>query len=266
MFHQHLEAFLGILGQRCLPGYKKVCVSLFIRTSHAAPQLVNLGQAEPVRPIDQDGVGPRDIKAGFNDCGAYQHVNIPGREPEHDLFQLFFIQTPMDNAQSDLGRQVFQMRCHFVYITYIIVDKIDLAVSAQFFSDGFGDNSVIKFGNIGDNGMTLIRGRGNNADIPYPRQGEMEGPGDRGCCQSQNIHRFPHFFQLFLMPDPEPLLLVKHNKPEVFKRDIFLKEPVGSDDNICFSLFDPADNCALFLGRSESAQTFNHHRIILKTA
>jgi hypothetical protein len=59
-----------------------------VRAADAAAQLVQLRQAELVGAVDDDGVGVRDVDAGFDDGRAQQHVEALPVEVEHHALQL----------------------------------------------------------------------------------------------------------------------------------------------------------------------------------
>ncbi len=67
------------------------------------------------------------------------------------------------------------------------------------------------------------------------------------------------------MFDAETLLFVKHEKSQVFKCHIFLKQPVSSNDNIYVSWFKITDNLTLLAHRPKSVQTCNINRVAFKT-
>ena len=48
-----------------------------------AAQLVKLGQAEPVGPIQNQGVDIGQIQAGFDDGGADQHIGLAVGKGDH---------------------------------------------------------------------------------------------------------------------------------------------------------------------------------------
>ena len=58
-----VEAFVGLLGERPRGRIHHVCVRALPRTSNASAQLVELREAEPMRIIDDDGVGVRNVEA-----------------------------------------------------------------------------------------------------------------------------------------------------------------------------------------------------------
>src|SRR5690606_17863002 len=69
-----LQALPCIGGDRALVRHHQVGVGAVVRPSHAATQLVQLGQAEAVGAVDDDGVGVGDVDARLDDGRAQQHV------------------------------------------------------------------------------------------------------------------------------------------------------------------------------------------------
>jgi hypothetical protein len=78
-------------------------VGLMMRTPDAATQLVELGQAEMVGPLDDNGVGGRNIDAGFDNRGADQHVETLVVEVVHHAFQLALAHLAVADGHARLG-------------------------------------------------------------------------------------------------------------------------------------------------------------------
>ena len=85
--HKRFESFFRISGERGIPGNQQVSVSLFPGASHPSPQLINLGQAQTIRFIDNDGIGRRNIQPRFNNGGANKDVDFPAQESHHGVFK-----------------------------------------------------------------------------------------------------------------------------------------------------------------------------------
>jgi len=49
--------------------------------------LVQLGQAKPVGPVQDQGVYVGQIQTRFDDGGAHQNVGFAGGERQHNVFQ-----------------------------------------------------------------------------------------------------------------------------------------------------------------------------------
>ncbi|MBA7483687.1 hypothetical protein ES707_19204 [subsurface metagenome] len=88
------------------------------------------------------------------------------------------------------------------------MNKEDLTIAFQLTEYGFSDQLVIIFGNVGLNRQAFF-GRGfHSAHIPYSHQGHVEGAGDGGGAQGEDIYLLPHLFEVFLMGDTKALLFV----------------------------------------------------------
>ncbi len=68
---QRVEALFGIGADRPALGHHQIGVGAVVRASDATAQLVQLGQPEAVGTVDDDGVGGRNVDAGFDDGGAH---------------------------------------------------------------------------------------------------------------------------------------------------------------------------------------------------
>ncbi len=99
--HRDLEpgSELGVVGQRRQAlrrlgrqrrgaGIQQIRVRPLRRPPHAAPDLVELREAENVGALDDQRVGLRDVDPGLDDRGADQHVCVAAQEREHPTLQL----------------------------------------------------------------------------------------------------------------------------------------------------------------------------------
>ncbi len=99
----------------------------------------------------------------------------------------------------------------------------------------------------------MLGRRRNNAHITHSHHGHVKSAWYRGCRQGQNIYGAPDFFQFLLVFNTKALLFIKHNKPQIFKSNIFLDKPVGSYNYIYLSGLKPIYNCTLLADGTESA-------------
>ena len=73
-------------------------ISLQIAAADAAPQLVELGQAEAFGAVDEHDRRVGDVDADFDDARRDQELDIPFLEGLHDGFFLFAGHTAVDEA------------------------------------------------------------------------------------------------------------------------------------------------------------------------
>ncbi len=76
---QDLEPLAGVPGQGPLAGDQQIGVGALAGAADPAAQLVELGEAETVGAVDDDGVGAGDVEAVLDDGAADQDVASPPR-------------------------------------------------------------------------------------------------------------------------------------------------------------------------------------------
>ena len=84
---QHLEALVGLFGERLVGRQREERVSPKFRPANAAPQLVELGKAEHVGAVHDHRVGGRNVETRFHDGCRQQHVIFAVIEGVHDVFE-----------------------------------------------------------------------------------------------------------------------------------------------------------------------------------
>jgi hypothetical protein len=88
----------------------------------------------------------------------------------------------------------------------------------------------------------------------------VECAGDRCCRKRQHIYKFLKFFNAFLVPHPEFVLLIHHEQTEVLKRDISLKQAVRADHHIYGPALESSKRLVLFGFRSKSRKYVDTNR------
>ena len=78
--------------------------------AHPPAQLVKLREAQPVRTLDQDGVGLRDVQPRLDDGGGQQHVKRTLLEAQHDFLEFLLIHAPMGHADTRFRHQIAQVQ------------------------------------------------------------------------------------------------------------------------------------------------------------
>ena len=84
---QHLESLAGVLGDRAAGRHQQVGVGAVMAAADPASELMQLGEAEMIGAVDQDGVRGRHVDAGFDDRRADQDVEAAVIEIEHHLLE-----------------------------------------------------------------------------------------------------------------------------------------------------------------------------------
>ena len=67
---------------------EEICVRLVGASPHAAAQLVELSESQPLRVIHDDGIDVRYVQPVLDNGAAQKDISLFVREGHHDAFQL----------------------------------------------------------------------------------------------------------------------------------------------------------------------------------
>ena len=130
------QPLVGVLGERLLRRVEEVRVRPLPAPADPAADLVQLGQAEQVGPLHDQGVGVRDVDAGLDDRGADQDVELLLPEADHDLLQGVLAHLAVRHRDPRLGHQLAQPAGRPVDRLDPVVQVEDLPVAEQLAVDG----------------------------------------------------------------------------------------------------------------------------------
>jgi hypothetical protein len=116
---------------------QQVGVGLVVAAADAAAQLVQLGQAELVGAVDDDGVGVRVVDAGLDDGRAQQQVVLLLGEFAHHALQFALRQLAVADHDARLGQQGFEALLHVLDGVDFVVQEIHLAAALELAQAGF---------------------------------------------------------------------------------------------------------------------------------
>jgi len=85
---------------------------------------------------------------------------------------------------------------------------------------------------------------------------------DRRRGERQHVHRELQRFQPLLVPDPESVLLVHDQQPQVVKPDVAGEQPVGADHQVHAALLQALDDSLRVPGIAEPREHFDPDRVI----
>ena len=253
------QPFDGVLGHHLGAGGNQVGVGLVVAATHPATKLVKLGQAKLVGAIDDDGVGAGHIDAGFDDGGAYQHVETTVIEVTHHRFQFSFAHLPMGNANAGIRDQLANVRCGFLHGVDIVVQVIHLPAAQQFTQQRFLDRSIVVLLHKGLHRQAFLRRCGDDGNITHAAHGHVQGTRNRGGGEGENVTLGAHLFQAFLVAHPEAVFFVDNNQAQIVEGHGFLEQLVGAHQNIHFAFLEPLQHLGLFLGAAKARQHFYIH-------
>ena len=230
-----------------------------VAASDAAPQLVKLGQAEAVGPVDDDGVHVGHIEAGFDYGRADQDVGLPVGESHHDVFQFRLRHLAVADEDARFRHQFAQLLGDVVDGPDAVVEEENLPVAFQFPEDCFPDRLAAVLGNEGFDREARFRRGVDHAHVPHAGQRHVQCAWDGRGAQRQHVHLGPHLLEPFLMGHAEAVLLVDDDQAEVLEAHVLLQDPVRSDYDIhqCrFLVASTTSSCSLWVLKRLNTSTF----------
>ena len=251
---------MGGLGERLLPRVEEVRVRAFAAAAHPAADLVQLGEAEQVGPLDDEGVGVRDVDAGLDDGRADQHVEVLLPEADHHLLQRFLAHLAVRHRDPRLGHQLAQPAGRLVDRLDPVVQEEDLAVAQQLAVDGRGDLLVVVATHVRQHRVPLLRRGGDGGHLPDAGDRHLQGPRDRRGRHGQHVDRRAQRLQVFLVLDAEALLLVDDHHAQRLEPGGGLQQPVGADDDVGAAVAGGLQGLGGLLRRLEARQLPDLHR------
>ena len=206
---QHLEPPLGLDGQRLVGRHGEERIGARLRAADAAAQLVELGQAEHVGAMHDQGVGGRDVEAGFDDRRREQDVVLALVEGRHHVLELAGRHLAVRRPRpSPPGTSLVEERLDLGDVLDARHDVEGLPAAIALAQQGLAHDQRIERRHEGAHGEAVDRRRRDERQLAHARQRELQGARDRRRRQRQHVHLGPQLLQPLLVGDAEMLLLV----------------------------------------------------------
>ena len=135
--HRDLEAGaeLGVVGERGEPrarlgrelarvGIEEVRVGGHVGAADPPADLVQLGEAERVGPLDDQRVGLRDVDPRLDDRRRDEHVGVAGEERVHPLLELALGHLAVRDEEAQAGAELLELLGG-------LVDRLDAVVQVE---------------------------------------------------------------------------------------------------------------------------------------
>ena len=103
---------------------------------------------------------------------------------------------------------------------YFIADIVDLTATVQLALHGLPHNGVAVLHHIGLDRLSVPGRLGEYRELSYARKTHVQGARNRCGRQRQHIDILPKLLHLLLVRDPEALLLVDDEKPQLMGFDV----------------------------------------------
>src|SRR5882762_2324187 len=199
---------------------QQISVCLVLRPADAPAQLIQVGETKLVRPIDDDGVCIRYVETAFDDCGANEHVDLPGNESRHNAFQFVGIHLAMSDLNSGLWTKIDDPISHPLNTGYAIVEKEYLTLSFEFPINRRANQPLIVSRYHCFYRQAVERRGLDRGHVFYAYKRQIQGAWNRGGGERQHVDQLEKLFEFFLVQHSEALLLIDHHQAEIFKYDV----------------------------------------------
>ena len=230
------------------------------RAAHAAPELMELGQAVAVGGLHDEGVHVGDVDARLDDGGAHQDVDLPVGHALHDLAQLVLIHLSVGHGDPRLGDALGELRGGAGDGLHMVVQVVDLPAPGQLPVDGVVDHRGGILHHEGLHRVAVLGRLLQGGHVPQAGQGHVQGAGDGRGGQGQHVHAPGDLLEPLLVADAEALLLVHDEQAQVFELDVFAQQLVGADDQIHGAGLHGGDGALLLGGGAEAGEHVDVHR------
>src|SRR3990172_668696 len=135
-----------------------------------------------------------------------------------------------------------------------IVNEVNLSPTAELVADGLRQDLPVQTGDVGLDRHPILGRCLDHGQISDTGQGHMQGARDGSGGHGHTIHLLAELLHSLLVPRPEALLFVDHQKAEVLELDVFGKESMGSDHHVDLTGGELLHDRLLLLGRPEAGE------------
>ena len=249
-----VDAFAGIALGDHFPGEEEDGVGFFPGSADAAAELVEIGEAEAVGAVDEDGVGVGDVDAGLDDGGGEEDVGLVVDEGVHDVLEVVLFHLAVADEDAGFGDEFFELFVDHLDGLDAVVEEEDLAAAFHLAAYGIADDAFVVGGDGGGDGEA-VGGRGvDGGHVARAHECHVEGARDGGGGEGEDVDLAEEVFEFLLVGDSEALLFIDDGEAEVFVGDIAGDEAVGADDHIDGAVGEAFDGGADFGGCAEAVE------------
>ena len=124
------QPLVRLLGEHPIGREEQVRVGPLAGSADAAPELVELAEAQQVGPVDDERVHRRHVDARLDDRRAHQHVELALPEVDDDLLEAALVHLPVRHRDPSLGHEVADTGRDLLDVGDAVVHEEDLALAA----------------------------------------------------------------------------------------------------------------------------------------
>ena len=209
---------------------QQISVGLMFVAPDSPSQLVQVTQAKPVGPVDDDRVGVGNIEA--DDGSRKEDVRLAIDESGHHFLKFIAVHLPVADDDSRLWHQSCQLLGHGLNSHHPIVQKENLAASIQLALDRIAYRALVVLGDDRLNGQTIVGWCLDRAHVASASESQVKRARNGCGAECEHIDQFAQHLELFFVQHAETLLFVDNHQTKVFKSDITLQKPMSANDDI----------------------------------
>ena len=161
-----LQTLGGHVGQRLALGDGQVGKGPAAGAPDPSADLVELGEAQPVRVLDNQGVAVGDVHAGLDDGGADQDVDLVVEQPLPDLGELLLAHLAVGHHHYGIRDELLDGSCTAVDGVHPVVQVEHLSATAQLLVHRLGQNAPVMLHDIGLHRLAVLRGLLDGGHVP----------------------------------------------------------------------------------------------------
>ena len=260
-FPDGLQPLFGDVGEDFALPEGQIGKGVSAGTAHTAADLMQLGKAQLVGILDDQGVDIGNINTRLNDGGADQNLDFPVCHALHDVGKLLLIHFAVGSGYFHIAQPVFQPGGGLLDALRAVVQVVDLPAPVQLPADGVIQQPVIVLQHEGLHRVAVTGRLFDGGHVPQTGERHVQRSGDGRCRQGQDIHTHGKLLQPLLVGDAEPLLLVHDQKSQILELNAFLQQLVGANDHIHLAGGQVVEGLFLLRGGAEPAQHIDVHGV-----
>src|SRR3954468_15376023 len=261
---ERAQALRRLLGERGRARVQEVRVSALARAADTPADLVELGEAEEVGALDDQRVRLRDVDARLDDARRDEHVGLAAQEAHHPLLEVLLVELPVGDLERHVRAEPAQALGRLVDRLDAVVDEERLAVALLLADERLLDEVLVVLADVGLHRSPAL-GRGlDDADVAHAGERHLQRARDRRRAHRDDVDLELELAQELLLLDPEALLLVDDDQPDVLAAQVAAEDAVGADEDVDAAVVELRDRLALLLGRAEAADVLDRERVVLQ--
>ena len=203
-----------------------------VRAPHATADLVQLGEAEHVRTLDDERVRLRDVEARLDDRRRHENVGVAPQKLHHPLLELALGHLAVGNEQPQVGTELGELGGG-------LLDRLDAVVEIERLAAALGlplermlDELLVVLPDVRPDRTAPLGRSLDHRDVAEAGERHVQRAGNRRRAQRQHVHLQAQLPQQFLLRDAEALFLVDDDEAEIRRDDVAREDAMRTDEDV----------------------------------